>query len=525
MDLIIYNAVIYTVDSKFTIAQSAAVKDGKFAAVGSDREILGKYRASAVIDMQGRFVWPGFIDPHCHLYGYGSNLMYADLTGARSYEEVIERIREHDSRFPGEWILGRGWDQNLWPGQAYPGKEPLDKVFPGKPVLLTRIDTHAAVANSEALRRARIDPSLAIEGGEIIRDGGEPTGLLIDNAIGLVRKHVPEPGYESKVTALMNAQRNCFSVGLTSVGDAGLDHDVIKLMDSLHRSGDLKMRVYAMLNPSSENFATYMHRGIYKTSHLNVRSVKLFADGALGSRGARLIDEYSDHKGNSGLLVVAPEYLAKISEEARDFGYQVNTHCIGDAAVRLVLGIYGNLLGGKNDRRWRIEHAQMVHPDDLPLFKRYSVVPSVQAVHAMSDMKWAIHRIGPGRMKYSYALKDLLEHSGWLTNGSDFPVEHINPLRGFHAAVARKDPEGYPREGFQAENALTREQALRAMTIWAARAAFEEHEKGSIEPGKFADFTVTEEDLMQMDMDGVPDLKINSTYIAGEKVYPAGEYD
>ncbi len=519
MDLIIYNASIYTVDENFTRAESAAIKDGKFVATGSDREILGKYRAASMIDMEGRFVYPGLIDPHCHFYGYGTSLMNADLVGARSFGEIKEIIRKHHDEFPSEWILGRGWDQNLWPVQEFPDKSRLDRIFPDKPVLLTRIDGHAAIANSEALRRAGIDKGTTVEGGEFIKENGELTGVLIDNAINMVRQHVPAPEYRDKVAALMNVQKKCFAVGLTSVGDAGLDRDIIKLMDSLHKSGDLKMRIYAMINPTEENFKAFMHKGRYKTDHMNVRSVKLFADGALGSRGARMIEEYSDDPGNCGLLIETPEYLSMISRKAWEYGYQVNTHCIGDSAVRLMLDIYGSILGGQNERRWRIEHAQVVHHDDFDLFGKYSVIPSVQTTHATSDMKWAIHRIGSERMKGAYAYKDLLEQIGWLPNGSDFPVEHINPLYGFYAGVARKDLDGYPEGGFQMENSLTREQALRGMTIWAAKAAFEEDEKGSIEPGKFADFIVTDQDLMTMDTERVPHLKIRSTFSGGKEVY------
>lgn len=521
MDLILFNATIYTADENFTVAQSAAVKDGKFVAVGPNDEIMSKYRADEMIDLNGKFVYPGFIDPHCHFYGYGSSLMNADLSGTGSFEEIIDIIRQHQENFPSEWIIGRGWDQNRWPVQEFPHRNLLDREFPDIPVLLTRVDGHAAIANSEALRRSGITPQSTVPGGDFLKRDGELTGILIDNAIDLVRQHVPAPEYREKVAALMNAQKNCFAVGLTSLGDAGLDRDIILLMDSLQKAGDLKMRVYAMLNPTRENYNRFMSHGIYRTDHLNVRSVKLFADGALGSRGAKLIGQYDDDPENSGLLLETAVNLQRISRLAWEHGYQVNTHCIGDSAVRLVLGIYGNILGGKNDRRWRIEHAQVVHPDDFDLFGKYSVIPSVQTTHATSDMKWAVHRLGTDRIKGAYAFRQLLEQNGWLPNGSDFPVEPINPLYGFYAAVARKDMEGYPSGGFQMENALTREQALRAMTIWAARAAFEEEEKGSIEPGKFADLVVTGEDLMKMDIDRVPHLKILYTFSGGEKVYQA----
>ena len=520
MDLVIYNAKIYTVDDNFSTAEAAAIKDGRFVATGTNDEITGKYRSANSLDLEGKFVYPGFIDPHCHFYGYGSSLVNADLAGTNSFEEIIGIITQHHENYPSEWILGRGWDQNRWPVQEFPHRDHLDKVFPDTPVLLTRIDGHAAIANSEALRRAGVDAGSSVSGGEFLKEGKELTGILIDNAIGMVRQHVPAPEYSEKVAALMNAQKNCFAVGLTSVGDAGQDRDIVLLMDSLQKAGDLKMRVYAMLNPTRENYDRFMLRGIYKTDHLNVRSVKLFADGALGSRGAKLIGQYDDDPGNTGLLVETPLNLQRISRLAYEHGYQVNTHCIGDSAVRLILDIYGNILGGKNDRRWRIEHAQVVHPEDFDLFGKYSVIPSVQTTHATSDMKWAGSRIGP-RLKGAYAFRELLDQNGWLPNGSDFPVEHINPLYGFYAGVARKDLDGYPEGGFQMENALSREQALRSMTIWAAKANFEEDEKGSIEPGKLADFVVTGEDLMQIDIDGVPQMGIRYTFSGGEKVYRA----
>ena len=279
------------------------------------------------------------------------------------------------------------------------------------------------------------------------------------------------------------------------------------------------MRIYAMLSATSENFKTFMYKGIYKTDYLNIRSVKLFADGALGSRGACLIEPYSDAPDNFGLIVSNPDFLKKICEEAYNNKYQVNTHAIGDSAVRLILNIYGEILQEKNDFRWRIEHSQVVHADDFCLYKKYSIIPSVQTTHATSDMYWAEDRVGGGRIRYAYAYKQLLEQNGWIANGSDFPVEDINPLYGFYAAIARKDLNGYPEDGFQMENALTRKQALKSMTIWAAKANFEEKEKGSIEPGKFADFVVTDEDIMIVDENKIPRIKVLRTFIGGVKVF------
>ena len=519
VDLIITNGIIYTVDEGFNIAQSAAIRDGRFVAVGTDRDIMATYRADELIDLRKAYVYPGLIDPHAHFFGYGTSLMNPDLMGTTSFEEIIGLLQAHHERYGGEWITGRGWDQNLWPVQEFPHRSQLDEAFPDTPVLLVRVDGHAAIANSEALRRAGVTASTTVAGGDVILRDGEPTGILIDNAIGLVRRHIPALTREQEIQALLNAQENCFAVGLTSVNDAGVSASTVRLVDSLQQSGQLKMRVYAMLSPTTENFETYVANGHYKTDHLNVRSVKLYADGALGSRGARLLEPYSDEPGNVGLLVETPEYLEEISRLAYENDYQVAVHCIGDEAVRLMLHIFGDILGGPNDRRWRIEHAQIVHPDDFDLFGQYNIVPSMQALHGTSDMLWAIDRIGPERLREAYALQELLQQNGWLPNGSDFPVEPINPLYGFYAAVERKNFDQYPPEGFQMENALTRRQALRAMTIWAAKAQFEEDEKGSIEAGKFADFIVTAQDLMTMPAEGINTLPIDMTFLGGELVH------
>ena len=522
-DLIIHNAVIYTVDEAFSQAEAMAIKDGKILATGTSEEILNKFKAEQVTDLESAFVYPGLIDPHCHFFGYGRSLENANLMGVSSFEEILEILEDHREQYPAAWLLGRGWDQNLWPVKEFPHRSQLDAVFPDIPVLLTRVDGHAAIANSEALRLAGISADTKIEGGEILLENGEPTGVLIDNAIGLVRTKVPAPTYQNEINALLNAQVNTFAVGLTSVSDAGLDTRDIQLIDSLQQAGALKTRVYAMLSPTEENFETYLYNGPYKTDLLNVRSVKLFADGALGSRGAKMIEPYSDDPGNTGLLVETPEYLAEISQKAFGNGYQVISHAIGDSANRLMLNIYGEILKEKNDLRWRIEHAQIIHPEDFDLFGQYSIIPSIQTTHATSDMIWALDRIGAERLKGAYAYQQLLEQNGWLPNGSDFPVEHINPLYGFYAAFARKNRDGYPEEGFQMENALTREQALRGMTIWAAKAQFEEQEKGSLEPGKFADFIVLEKDLMTMPAEEILTLPITFTFLNGEKVYAAGE--
>ena len=519
VDQILHNGTIYTVDDAFSMAEAMAVKNGKILATGEVNVILGKYAASEIIDLEGGFVYPGLIDAHCHFAGYGMSLQNADLTGTSSFEEIIEILKEHQAKYPSEWILGRGWDQNDWEIKEFPTKDKLDLAFPGKPVLLTRIDGHGAIASTEALLRAKVTRETSIEGGALITKNGALTGMLVDKAIGLVGRNVPEASRQDYMNSLMQGQSNCFEVGLTSVHDAGLGYETIGLIDSLHKTGELKMRIYAMLSPGKKNYEHYLLKGIYKTDRLNVRSIKLFADGALGSRGALLFEPYSDDPGNLGLAVNTDKFLREQCELAYEHGYQVNTHCIGDSANRWVLGIYGTYLKGGNDRRWRIEHAQVIHPDDFSKFGEYTIIPSVQSTHATSDMYWAEDRVGTDRIEGAYVYRKLLEENGWLPNGSDFPVEHINPLYGYYALIARKDHEGWPAEGFQKEQAFNREEAIRAMTIWAARSAFEEEEKGSLEPGKLADFIITGEDLLTIPEEDIPGLRISQTYIGGELVY------
>lgn len=525
-DLIIHNALVYTVDEEFSIVEAFAVKDGKFLAVGSAEEILGRFQSVQTIDAKEKFIYPGFYDAHCHFYGFGSNLLKrADLSGTKSFEEVIVRLVEHHNLHDAEWIEGRGWDQNDWVVKEFPTKELLDKVFPDNPVYLIRIDGHAAVVNSEALRRAKITTQTIVEGGEVVVRMGEPTGILIDKAMTLVSGLIPEPDETFYRKALLLAQERCFAVGLTSVADAGLSKEMVELIDAMHSEGSLKMRIYAMLDPTEENMVHFVKNGPYQTDRLTVRSIKLYADGALGSRGARMIDFYSDDPGNRGLFMYDEEYYLNYCQIAFDHGYQVNTHAIGDEANRFMLYIYSRFLEDHNDRRWRIEHAQVVHPEDFKLFGEYAVIPSVQPTHATSDMYWASERVGEDRMAGAYAYKDLLDQNGWIPLGTDFPIEGINPIHTFYAAVARKDLQGYPENGFQTENALTSEEALRGMTIWAARAGFEEDFKGSIEPGKWADFVILDEDIMTISIDVVPQGSLSETWISGEKVFGSNLMD
>lgn len=519
VDMIVCNARVYTLDSNFAVNDCIVIDSGKFVDAGTEAGMLSKYEPKERIDLGGKFVYPGFIDAHCHFYGYAISMLEADLSGTSSFNEVLKAVSDFHKKNDSYWIRGRGWDQNDWTVKEFPDKQKLDSLFPDNPVFLKRVDGHAAIVNSAALRLAKITRDTKVDGGIVELKNGEPTGILIDNAVDLVFNIIP--GYSDKEisNALVAASEKCFGVGLTSVGDAGLDKKIILMIDSLQKKGLLKMKVYAMISPTQENFKKFMVNGKYKTPFLNVRSVKLYADGALGSRGACLLQPYADAPESSGLIVTNIDTIKKICAEAYAYGYQVNTHAIGDSAVRTILKIYSAFLIGSNDLRWRIEHSQVVDPDDLDDYKKYNVIPSVNMVHATSDMYWAEDRLGKTRIKYAYAYKDLLNTNGWLCNGSDFPVENINPLYGFYAAVSRKDMKAYPEEGFQKENALTRDEALKAMTIWAAKSFFEEKEKGSIEAGKYADFVVLDKDILSVMENEIPTVKVLMTFINGEKVY------
>jgi predicted amidohydrolase YtcJ len=525
VDLMVFNATIYTVDSAFTTADAMAVHNGKIVAIGTKTELEKQFTATEKSDLGGKFVYPGFYDAHCHFYGYGSNLIKrVDLSGTKSFEEILAKLKQFAQTNPENiWIEGRGWDQNDWEVKEFPHKEKLDELFPDKAVFLIRIDGHAAIINTKAMKLAGISENTFVEGGQIKLENGKPNGILIDKAMEIVYAAIPELSLEMQTKALLQAQDSCFKVGLTTVDDAGLEYGLIRLIDSLQQANVLKMNIYAMLSPTVENFEHFVKNGPYSTDKLNVRAIKLYADGALGSRGALLSAEYSDAPGTKGLQLTKASTYDSILHLAYTNNYQMSTHAIGDSAVKFVLEHYGTFLKGKNDKRWRIEHSQIVAPEDFAKYGQFSIVPSIQPTHATSDMYWAGQRLGSERIKGAYAYKQLLEQNGWVANGSDFPIESINPLYGFYAAVVRKDHQSYPENGFQPENALTREQALKGMTIWAAKVNFEEKEKGSLEAGKKADFVVLPIDLLKADEKELFKIAILATYVDGKMVYSANK--
>lgn len=521
IDLIVFNGKVYTVDSSFTTAEALAVNNGMVVEVGNSQDLLNRYDAADKIDAAGKFIYPGFYDAHAHFFMLAEAMDEVDLVGSQSFDEVLERLKTYRMRNPEKaWIKGSGWDQNLWPDKEFPTKDSLDKYFPEIPVYLSRVDYHAALVNTAALEKAQLDSAYLVEGGLISASpDGEPDGILIDNAMDIVQNYIPKEESHGLLKMLRRAQDSLFSVGLTSIVDAGLTNDQIDALKIFYNQDSLLIRDYAMVAATPSSIKTYLRSGTYESDRFTVRSFKIMADGALGSRGACLLHPYHDAPTN-GFLLQSPEDFDDIIRRLANSNFQVNTHAIGDSANRVILDSYGKHLKNGKERRWRIEHAQIIAPSDFQKFSDFHIIPSVQPIHATSDMRWAVDRIGEERLTTSYAYKELLDAYGLLALGSDFPVEHYNPLYGFHAAVARVDASGYPEGGFQMENAISREDALRGMTIWAAFSCFQEKKRGSLEKGKDADFVILDEDLMAAPLERLRDIKTLRTVIAGKTVFP-----
>lgn len=517
VDLLVHNAKIYTVNESFDKASAFAVKEGKFVAVGGE-ELIKKYKPANTVDARGLSIFPGFIDAHGHLLLLGLKQFKADLSDLNSIDELIERIKKHQGKYKQKIIIGSGWDQNKWEDTSFPDNQKLNVAFPDIPVILERIDGHAFLVNQKALEIAGIDQDTHVEGGQIVKQKGKLTGILVDKAMALLYKIIPEFSKEDKIKAMLKAEEVCFENGLTTIGQAGISKKDIYLIDSLQRKHILKLRVYAMIENDPHAIDHFTRMGKIKTDLLNVCSVKVFVDGALGSRGSALIDDYSDKKGYKSSLIIPKDSLIRLANLLAEKSFQMNTHAIGDAANRMVLDVYNQVLGFKEDPRWRIEHAQVIAAEDFPRFNS-KIIPSIQPTHATSDMDWAMDRLGKERMKGAYAYKDLLDWSGVLALGTDFPVENINPFETFYAAVARKYSKDESSIVFQPGNALTRYETLMGMTLWAAYANFEENEKGSIEVGKFADFVILDQDIMKVKIESVLQTRIVATILNGKIVF------
>lgn len=518
-DLIITNAKIYTVNQNFDVVESMAVTNGKILAVGKSKDILKKYKSENIQNLHGKSVFPGFIDAHCHFTGYATDQWKCELWGTKSWDEIIQKLTDYSQNAPMEWLYGRSWDQNDWPVKEFPNKAKLDELFPNRPVYLKRVDGHAAIANQKALDIAGITVNSKINGGEIEVKNGKLTGILVDNAMLLVEKHIPKISDEMAIRYFQDLQKTCFSYGLTSLHDCGISAHTFSLLEKAQDQRLLDMKIFALLSDEPTTYDEWIKKGRFTKGNITFGGYKVYSDGALGSRGACLIHDYSDKKNWKGFLLSDQQHFETLAKKLKNSDLQMFTHAIGDSANRTILKIYGDVLGIKNDRRWRIEHAQIVDKNDFDLFGKYSIIPSVQPTHATSDMYWAEERLGKDRLKYSYAYQDLLNQNGWLPLGTDFPVEEINPIKTFFAAVARKDAKNFPAYGFQKENSLTREQALRGMTIWAAKAAFQEKEIGSLEVGKCADFVVLNQDLMNIEENKILETKVLETYSSGKKVH------
>ena len=531
-DLVVRDARIHTVDDARPVAEAMAIRDGHIVFVGSDRGASVFVGArTRVLDLDGRTVIPGMVDAHAHLLGLGQSLRSVDLVGTSSYDEVIARVVARAREVPaGTWITGRGWDQNDWRDTRFPTHEALSRAVPDHPVFRVRVDGHAALANERAMSLAGVTAQTADpEGGRVVKlADGRPSGVFVDNAESLVARAIPGATRAETKEALAAAVKEANRWGLVGVHDAGAGRQTIELYEELAKAGRLDLRTYVMIADDSAAIAHWFARGPQSALHdgrLWVRAIKLYADGALGSRGAALLEPYDDDPNNRGLLVSPPEHIERVAREALRRGFQVNTHAIGDRGNRVVLDAYERALKDVPvaDHRFRVEHAQVLHYDDVPRFAALDVIPSMQAVHQTSDMYWAGRRVGADRLRGAYAWRSLLETGLPVPNGSDFPVEAVNPLLSFHSAVSRQDANDWPPGGWLPEQRMTREEALKSMTIWPAYASFMEKDAGSLSPGKFADFVVLDRDIMTVAERDLVGTRVLATYLGGRAVYEAPE--
>ena len=531
-DLIVTNARIYTVDDNRPIAAAMAIRDGRVIFVGSARgaEVFAGSRTEK-LDLDGRTVIPGMVDAHAHLLGLGTARRIVDLVGTRSYDEVIERVVERARTVPeGEWIRGRGWDQNDWAVTQFPTHEALSRAVPDHPVYITRVDGHAAVVNARALELASVtaatpDP----DGGRFIRDDqGNPTGVLIDRAQRVVGRVIAPMSERERREAVLAAIAEANKWGLTGMHDAGVSDTTIAVYEDLAREGRYNLRNYVMIAAADSALDDFLDRffdrGPQEDLHhgrLWIRAIKLVADGALGSRGAALLEPYSDDPGNTGLVITGRDRVQEIAERALRHGFQVNVHAIGDGANRMVLDAFEAALEEvpTADHRFRIEHAQILHFQDIPRFAELDVIPSMQGSHQTSDMYWAIDRLGWTRVQGAYAWRTLLNSGVVIPNGSDAPVEAVNPLISFKAFITRQDADGWPAGGWFPNQRTTREEALKSMTLWPAYGAFMEDVSGSLSPGKYADFVVLDQDIMTIAPERILDTRVLMTVLGGKVVY------
>ncbi|MBM4165362.1 MAG: amidohydrolase [Ignavibacteria bacterium] len=531
--IVFINGNVYTCNDKQPTAEAIAISGNNIIGVGTNEYILKHYRTNDTLDLQGKTIVPGLIDAHAHILGLGNALQILNLVGTTSAEQVADIVQKKISETESDWIFGRGWDQNDWSEKSFPSHHILDEVSGKKFVVLTRIDGHAIWVNNNVLELSGISKSTVIpEGGNIVKDeNGNPTGVFIDNAINLVEKIIPEKSDDEIQNTILLAVNECVKLGLTEVHDMGVDLKVLKAYESLIKNDALPLRIYAAIshpqdslnNEQKEMWDSFFYYGPLINYHdrLTVRAIKIYADGALGSRGAALIESYSDDKTNRGLTMLSEKNIEEICSTALQKGFQVCTHAIGDRGNHIVLNAYENVLKNYkgNPPRFRIEHAQVLEPSDIPRFRKLKVIPSMQPTHATSDMYWAEERLGSERVKFAYAWRSILNTKMLIAGGSDFPVESPNPILGFFAACTRAAQNNYPENGWYGSQKMTRDEALKAFTFWAADAAFEEDWKGTIEGGKVADFTILSKDIMRVPQKEILDAEVEMTIVGGKVVY------
>jgi len=554
-DRIFINGLIYSLDEKSSVYEAIAIQNGIIVDLGTSAEISSKYSNAEKIDLNGKVMFPGFIDAHGHISGYGDNLLEINLVGTSSQEEIAALVKEKVSQVnPGDWIAGHGWDQNDWKEKGWPDHKILDQAAPNNPVYLTRIDGHALWVNKKALELAGItkdtkDPS----GGDIKRDAiGIPTGVLIDNAMSLVYKVLPDVTDEMIQRTVLASVQNLATHGITSAHDMGVSSRTIEIMKKLADEGKLPLRIHAYIDGPGKTWNEYLEKGSvigYGNNFVTVRGIKLFVDGAMGSRGALMSQPYNDDPKNSGLMLMSEDEIYKVTNDALKKGFQVATHGIGDKGINLIFNAYERAIkeNEKKDHRLRIEHVQVIDPADVERFSKNGIIPSMQPVHATSDMPWAEARLGTERVKWSYAPKLVLKGSPIIAGGSDFPVESPSVLEGIYAGVTRQDKNGYPRSwldvmwlvenkmwviskagipdttlfegGWYPDQRLSVQEAVNEFTKWAAYAAFEESKKGTIEVGKWADFTILDKDIMTIPPKEILNTNVVMTVVDGKIVY------
>lgn len=498
VDIIIHNATIHVMNDNSDMAEAMAIKDGKVVEIGPERQIMNKYRADKIINAKKRDVFPGLHDAHGHIFSLAKQRLNADLRNSRSYYELIATLEKHHSRNKQDILIGRGWDHSLWGEEKMPNNAMLNESFPDVPVALTRIDGHAMLVNQAMLDLAGITTETKVDGGDIYMDSTGLSGILLDNAMALVHKVIPEPSEELIIEQFLEVQEDLIATGLTHVHEAGVNEMEREILIKLDKENRLKINIYAMLMPTEDNLNFAKEEGHYKGKRLSIRSFKVFADGALGSHGACMLEPYTDEADNYGLMLKSPEELQDLARTIKDLNYQLNAHCIGDSANRVMLSIVDTLMADRMDHRWRIEHAQIVNKNDFALFSSSGMLPSVQPTHATSDQRWAEHHIGKERLLGGgYAYNSLQKSTGMILFGTDFPIEDYDPFATIYAATQRKNLDGEPSNGFLKEEAVSLDVALKAMTFWASFGCFQENEVGSLEVGKKATFVIVDQAMQQ----------------------------